>query len=296
MIALLGTTDKLSVVTGSAGDVDMYCAYANYDPAQAVNDRVTIGNSFNSITTAVSTDVATAPGTGITRNVKTLAICNTHASVSNLITVNVTNGSTTVEWEKLTLLPGERLSYRDNDGFKMFQADGTEKLSYAPTLGQFFTNRLAADLSNSTTTAAKVTGLDTALSVGVWIFEYFIIYTSSVTTTGIKLGCNHNGTVTNFDYVLYTPTALSTAADGIHDQDVLTATGGLFNVWAARAKTTTAPMISAGVDTINVDMLAQISGIAVVTVAGNLELYHASETANATVVKANSVLRATKIG
>lgn len=294
MIVLNGTTDKLSVVTGSAGDVDIFTSYANYDAAQAANDRVTVGNSFNSVTTAVSTDVVTAPGSGISRNVKTIIICNAHASVSNLVTVNVTNGSVTVEWEKLTLLPGERLSY-SGDRFHLYAADGTEKVTQAATIGQIYTTRLGTTVSNSTTTAAKVTGMDMALGVGVWLFEYFLVYQSGTAGTGVKLGVNHSGTVTKFVYDMYGVTANITGADANMDQDVLLTTGGLISAWAARAKSTSAPMITANIDTATSDMFMMISGLAVVTVAGNLELYHASETAVATSVMLDSALRATKI-
>ena len=58
---------------------------------------------------------------------------------------------------------------------------------------------------------------------------------------------------------------------------------------AARAKSATAnwgPTVS--VDTANSDMLMIIDLKMIVTVAGNLELYHASETAAATTVKAGT--------
>jgi hypothetical protein len=44
-----------------------------------------------------------------------------------------------------------------------------------------------------------------------------------------------------------------------------------------------------------VDMLMMITGHAVVTVSGNLELYHASEAATTTTVKAQSAVRLTKV-
>ncbi len=165
-------------------------------------------------------------------------------------------------------------------------------ISAAPE--EIVASRLNSDLANATTTAAKVTGLDTLCGVGTWLFEYFVLYTSSVTTTGIKLGCNHTGTVTSFVYDACGVDTAVTAATGAMDQDALALTGQVMSAWAARAKTTTAPMITVGVDTINVDMLMLISGLAIVTVSGNLELYHASETANTTTVKAGTSLRLTK--
>jgi hypothetical protein len=66
---------------------------------------------------------------------------------------------------------------------------------------------------------------------------------------------------------------------------------------SARAKSTNAPLISTGgVDTTASDILVLITGLAIVTVAGNMELYHASETATSTSIMLDSVLRLTKMG
>lgn len=296
MLLLLGTTDKIQVITASAGDIRVHASYANYDPAQAVNDRVTLGRANSAaITTAVTTDVVGAPGTGIARNVKKLWVSNVHASVSNLVTVQHTDGTNVVEIDKVTLLPNEKLMI-DENGQTLVAADGTVKVIAPTTNGSSPVARLGATVTNSTVTAAKVTGLDIPMGVGVWIFEYYIVYQSGTQTTGVKLGVNHSGTVTKFNYNMFGVQSNPLAADAIMDQDVLLTTGGLLAAWAARAKSATAPMITASVDTINSDMLMKIEGIATVTVAGNLELYHASETAVATSVMADSAVRLTKIG
>jgi hypothetical protein len=52
---------------------------------------------------------------------------------------------------------------------------------------------------------------------------------------------------------------------------------------------------TAGVDTTAADILIQIVGLTVVTVGGNMELYHASETATSTSIMLDSVLRLTKM-
>lgn len=293
MLLCLDTTDKIQVITTVAGDIDVHASYADYDPSLSVNDRVTLGRKNTNITTATTTDVVLAPGSGKVRNVKTLHISNSHASLANVITLQHTDGTTVIEIEKVTLLPGERISYREGIGTRVIDANGAEKTNAAAAV---FTKVLASDDANSTVTADKVTGLDFPLTAGVYLFEYYIIYQSAATTTGAKFGVNYTGTNGSLLYNRYDATALATAADGNHDQDILTTTGGLFNVWAARAKSTTAPMISAGVDTANADMLTRIDGIIVVTGAGNLELYSASEVAaSAVTVKANSALRLTKI-
>lgn len=291
MLLLASTADKLQVVTASAVAVDVHASWIDLNAG-----AVTAGRTNSKITTATTTDVVASPALSTTRNVKTLHIQNVHASSSNVVTVQHTDGTNVVSLESVTLLAGERIAYIEGQGFELIDASGVTKAASAIVAGQLAVARLAADLANSTVTAAKVTGLDTPCGVGTWIFEYFVLYQSGTATTGIKLGCNHTGTVTSFVYDAYGVTADITTNTALMDQDVLLTTGATMSSWAARAKSTTAPMITSGVDTINVDMLMMISGLAVVTVAGNLELYHASETAVATTVKAGSALRLTKVG
>lgn len=250
------------------------------------------GRTNSKITTATTTDIVASPASSTTRNVKTLHICNIHASSSVLVTVQHTDGTNVIKLEELTLLAGERLSYIEGQGFELVDANGVTKTNASAAV---FVARLASDLANSTTTAAKVTGLDYPVGIGTWLFEYYIYYTTVITTTGLKLGVNHTGTVTMFMYNMRTVTALATAADGLADQDVLTTTGGVVQSWTARAKSTSAPMITGGVDTNAGDMMAIIEGIMIVSVAGNIELYSASEVAaSSTSVKGGSVLRLTR--
>ena len=72
---------------------------------------------------------------------------------------------------------------------------------------------------------------------------------------------------------------------------------GLIVGGGARALSTSADMFcnAGGVDVINVDQLVIIEGLVVVTGAGNIELYHASETLNNTSVMQDSALILTKI-
>lgn len=289
MIILASTSDKIQLVTASAVAIDCHATYMD-----VLAGAVTALRNNEKPTTATTTDIVDPPAGSTSRSVKFLSIKNIHASSSNAITVQHTDGTNLVTLWAGTLLAGELLTFTEEKGFRLFDANGIQKANPLTIAGNMLPIRLGADLANATTAAAKVTGLDLALGVGTWMFDYRILYTSTVTTTGLKFGCNHTGAVTSFAYNGMMVTANITGADAIADQDVLLTTGGLISAWAARAKTTTAPMISAGVDTINVDMLLVIQGLVVVTVAGNLELYHASETANSTTVKAGSSLLAVK--
>jgi hypothetical protein len=159
------------------------------------------------------------------------------------------------------------------------------------------TKALSADQSNSTVTPTEVTGLSVAgLQPGTYTFEYFVRYQSAAATTGVKFDVNFTGTVTSFVWNQRWVTALSTAADANPDQDVVTATGGIVASFASRAKGTAGRGVMLGVDTAAADLLMVIEGLMVVTVAGDLELWHGSEVAAQSTVKAGSSLVLTKTG
>lgn len=277
------------MVTGAAVNVDVHASWVDYLSGGTTGAPSSLNTK---ISTATTTDVVGSPAASTIRNVKTLYIANVHATLSVLVTIQHTDGTNVIQLESVTLLAGERIAIREGVASRIIDASGLEKTNGAASV---FVKALIADHSNATTTATKVTDLDIVMGVGTWVFEYFIVYRSDTTTTGIKLGCNHSGTVTVFNYDMYGVDNLATAASGAMDQDALAATGQVFAVWAARAKSTTAPMITVSVDTINVDLLMMITGIATVTVSGNLELYHGSEAATTTLVKAQSGVRLTRI-
>jgi hypothetical protein len=148
--------------------------------------------------------------------------------------------------------------------------------------------------ANATTTLATVM-TTTGVGAGTWRFRYTVRYQSSVTTTGVKFAVNHTGTAGAFVLSWWMVSTGGAAATGVGDQVSAVNVGQLVEGKSERAKNT-ATTASAGVDTINADMLAIVEGMVVVTVSGNLEFKHASETANSTQVMADTMLELQKIG
>jgi hypothetical protein len=289
VLLLTSTSDKVQVITSSTAGIDVHASFVDL-----ASGTVTTGRLNTKITTATTTDVVASPAASTTRNVKALHIANIHASTSNDVTIQHTDGTNVVQLEKVTLLAGERISYREGVGMRIIDSSGMEK-SPPAIAGQYTTQRLGADVSNATTTAAKVTGLDLVCGPGTWVFEYFLRLRSTATaTTGWKLSVNHSGTVTIFLATQSFPQTNTVDSAGTGDQDI-TAAPTVMATMAQRAKSTAATMIATGgVDTTSADILVQITGLTVVTVGGNMELYHASETAANTSVMADSLLRLTK--
>ncbi len=286
MLLLAATTDKLGVITTTTSDIDCHVSYIDLNSSTGA--WVGGGKQNTSINTAVTspgTDILASPAATTLRNIKTINIRNHHASASQTITLVYNQNATIFELHKVTLAAGEALEYIEGVGFFVMGA-----------LNPNTVISLAADQSNSTTTATSVTGLILATPPGVYIFDYNIVYQSGATTTGVKFSVNHTGTVTTFVYNQYGVSATTTASDGIMDQDVVLTTGGLFNVNAARAKGTAGLGAFVSVDTANADMFMRIEGLMTVTVTGNLELWHGAEAAAISTVKAGSCLVLTKCG
>jgi hypothetical protein len=287
LILLTATTDKIRVVTSAAVTVDVHTSHidmTNADPP--VVKGSTSGRTNTAITTATTTDIVPSPAASTTRNVKGINIRNKHASSSVDVTVTFDQNGTTFELKKTTLLAGEELEFVEGVGW----------FKIANAAAQMRVQKLGGDQSNSTTTATEVTGLSVVTGTGTFKFDYDIIYQSGATTTGVKFSVNHAGTVTSFVANHHAVGANPLAADGILDQDVNLTTGGLYNVQAQRAKSTAGIGSTVSVDTANADMYWRIEGIVVVTVDGELELWHGSEVAAISTVKAGSALELIRVG
>lgn len=158
------------------------------------------------------------------------------------------------------------------------------------------TKLLSADQSNSTTTLTKVTGLDLLAGVGTFAFTYYILYLSaSSTATGVRFSVNHSGTVGFFLANMRWVDTSATASTAAPKQNNVQAAGAVMGSFSARAKSTTGWGTTISVDTLNAYMLMIIEGLMEVTTSGNIELWHGSEVAASTTVKAKSALILTSI-
>jgi hypothetical protein len=118
MLLLTATTDKLQIITGAAGTLDVHGSFvdmSNADPP--VVKGSTSGRQHTAITTATTTDIVAAPAASTTRNVKTLHIRNKSASTATDVTVQFNQNATLFELWKANLGPGEALEYVEGLGF-----------------------------------------------------------------------------------------------------------------------------------------------------------------------------------
>jgi hypothetical protein len=124
MLLLTSTSDKLQLVTTGTANTDVQASFVDNSTGAPVPDR-----KNTAISTAATTDIVPAPGSGVQRNVKHLSVRNKHATASQTVTVLHTDGTTPVELFKCTLLPGESLLFNDGTGFTVYDSAGGVKQS-----------------------------------------------------------------------------------------------------------------------------------------------------------------------
>ncbi len=183
-------------------------------------------------------------------------------------------------------------------GYASLDAGVKVPIAQVPTGGSVTTvAALTSDFAeNDTTSMVKITGLDLTVGAGTYTFEYYIRGRAADVLQSLKFAVNHTGTTTVFVYSLKWPSAGVTASTGAINQDApAITTGSVYAHQSTRTKNTTLGP-QTGVDTANADILFRITGLMIVTVSGNLELYHGSELAqaNGTSVMAGTSLILTK--
>lgn len=184
MILLTSTADKLQVITSAAGTVKVQASWADN-----LSGAVTVGRTNTAaISTATTTDVLASPATSTQRKLKFLSVRNTHASLSQTITIQHTDGTTVEELWVGTLNFGEAVTYGEAAGWQVFDASGCPKLAAARLDVKL---RVISDVVNATTSFADITGLTTPLLSGKkYCFEAMLIHVNDASTTGSRFGYN----------------------------------------------------------------------------------------------------------
>mgnify|MGYP001613034743 CR=1 FL=1 len=148
---------------------------------------------------------------------------------------------------------------------------------------------LTANATANTGTTLTTVMTTNTLAAGTWFFEYFIIWQSSATGTGVNFSVDAGGTVTRFRATRHYQTTGAAAATGVADGVAATLTGQLVEHMSTRTDNGSLGP-NTGVDTANADQFDHIRGIVVTSTSGNLLLKHASEGAVSTQVMADTCM------
>lgn len=289
---LADTSDLIRVISSTTGDIEVSADWVDWTAT-----TFTPGHTTTLITTATTTTIVGSPAASTQRQAKAIVVANRHASTSMGVTVEHFDGTNAANVWAGTLIAGESVVY-DGQRWHPYGATGQPQIAYVNTDPTVKRSVLINDHSISSATATEVAEMSIALTPGTWTFDYNLILQSATTTVGLLLGINYTGTATRLVAWLTWPDAGVVAALGQMDDASAIATGAIVAYSNTRTESTTTPNMNtgtAGVTVVDVDVPAVLKGIIVVSDAGDLELWHGSETATATRVEAGSNLEVMKM-
>lgn len=156
MIYISGTTETLEVTTSTAATVDYIISYSDVDATSA-----TPGTDQGQITTATTTTILAAPGSGLVRAIKSLTLYAVSGTVD--VTVKKDISGTERVFVKRSLSAGETLQYEDGSAFSKLAVDRTGD---AGRLYYFYKTGTGADTIGYHYFYSKDTGFPGAWAVG----------------------------------------------------------------------------------------------------------------------------------
>ena len=132
MLILSSTSDIVRVVTGASASVTVsVAAVDNTSGTITVPDTPPIA----AITTATTTTIVAAPGSGVQRNVKGISLTNNHATVSTQVTVQRYKGQYSADLMGVALLPGENCILDESGAWHHHDVQGGEYTYTVPARG-----------------------------------------------------------------------------------------------------------------------------------------------------------------
>jgi hypothetical protein len=218
MLLLVGTTDKIELVTAVAADIDVHASYI--DITKTTGAFIDSNKQATAITTATTTDIVSAAGAATTtRNVKTLNIRNKHATLANTVTVQIDISGTNYELFKTTLLAGETLEYIEGVGWFVVESKALNRLLRVS----------GADYVNATTSFTDITGLTAPVQNGKsYSFIAALTHINNASTTGSRFGIN-GPTLSNV-HISGIDTVTNSATASVHSAGGATAVDTAFSV------------------------------------------------------------------
>ena len=269
MLLLTSTSDLIQVVTGSTGDVRVHASWVDNNAGVITPGRTNTA----SISTATTTTVVGSPASSTQRNCKFLSVRNNHASTSNLVTIQHTDGTNVETLWAGTLLAGESINFTADTGWQYLDANGAVK----PSTGKLDAwLQVVNDIAYSTAaTFADVTGLTLALKSGKkYLFETHLYHISGATTTGAQFAVNIGAA----------PTQLVVATfSGVTNS----VTAGALSIGSATARDTAVTAQTTGSANITLTIM---SGMIIPSADGTFAIRATAEVAATMTVKAGSWL------
>jgi len=130
MLSLAGTSALLRVVT--TGTADLHVHESHTDFTAGTPDVYTPSSDNVQITTATTTTIVPSPTGTTIRNIRTVMIRNAHASASQGVTLEHTDGTTVAQLWKGTLASSEMLILNEAGTVFLYDASGAVRSGTGP--------------------------------------------------------------------------------------------------------------------------------------------------------------------
>jgi len=196
---LTSTTDKLSLTTAHAGDIDVVVTYMDRTTSSGVMGSA--ASQRTTITLATTTDILAAPSADTQRLVLAINIRNVHATLANDVTINYNANGTLYEMQAARLygtssnnFVGDQLQWNEEDGWELIKIrQRIYKLVVADDL-----TRSSAAITGSTINITTVPGTMTEIPTAFVdsksvVVRHFValmrnLVIAAATTTGTAFG------------------------------------------------------------------------------------------------------------
>lgn len=197
MILLTSVSDALQLITASAvANINVHASWVDNNAG-----ALTPGRTNSVISTAATTSIVSSPASGVQRNLQSLTVFNSHASSSNLVTLQHTDGTTVAPIFKYTLGAGEMFEWVNGQGLRVYDSSGSVKTSVATgTDNKNQINFLVSGTADSYIKADTAGYLLFARSTaGAFLFEY-LASSSSIGSfiTHTNYGANSAAAITAY--------------------------------------------------------------------------------------------------
>lgn len=116
----LTSTDSLTLATSAIGAISVHVSWIDQ-----IGTTITPGRTNTaSITTIATTTILSSPAASTLRNAKFISIFNTHASVSNTLTLQHTDGTNAIQLTLVTLAPNESITWDETRAWERLNSNG----------------------------------------------------------------------------------------------------------------------------------------------------------------------------
>lgn len=122
MLLLTSSQDVIHLVISPPVTLDVHASFLDHN-----GQATTPGRQNTKTTTEAEIDIVSAPSGVVKRSVKTIHIRNRDAVNSSTVVVQHKGGGITATLRELALGPGEKLAFVENQGFRVYNADGALK-------------------------------------------------------------------------------------------------------------------------------------------------------------------------